>query len=119
MKKSLKMVMSLCLAVALLLTAFPLSAFAAETDEHVHDYEVTTHFEYSYYDNTTHQVKEIHTHTCDCGAVYREHHSSYAAHIATGTGTFAYSIWVSEGVTIDYYSYTCKICGGSFTKAKS
>ncbi len=119
MKKPINKILMLCLVLALLLAAFPVSAFAAETAGHTHDYEVTTSTRYSYVDDNTHVLQEVHTHTCDCGAQYMEHHNlEVGAHIAKGSGTFAYSFETISGDVIDYYRYTCKLCSGSYVQAR-
>lgn len=117
MRKFLHKMLPLILAMVLVASAFSMVAFAVEAANHVHNYEVTNDIKYDYYSNSQHVKKEVHTHTCDCGDVFLEYHIlDYLAHVASGRGTYAYSIWVAEGITIDYYTYNCKLCNHSFTR---
>lgn len=119
MKKSIYKFVSLCLAMGMILSTLAMPALAAERAVHFHSYEnigKTTNT--YYYDNDYHCTLVQYTLRCSCGNTIIEEEEILKNHIPAGFGTFDHSITDNEGNTVNYYSYTCKVCGGTFVIAE-
>ena len=116
MKNSIRKIASLCLAMMMVLSIMAVPAFATETEDHIHNYDVSTSFEYAYLDSETHSVTEIHCHKCKyCDNMFYEtHEKSPASHVAgASAGSYQFTDPIT-GATVTYYRYRCKICKGIF-----
>lgn len=115
MKKSVVKALSLFFALALILSALPVAAFA---EEHVHNYVVTTEtFKNVWYNNTFHGTCVKNQYRCACGEIfYKSHFYDLLLHTAVpGSAVNLGTHLGPDGGTFTTYRYTCKVCGGTFT----
>lgn len=119
MRKSIRKIASLFMAMAMILSVLAMPAFAEERAVHTHSYDTVVDEEVrcTYYDNETHRIDVTSTRSCSCGETFPYTSTSYDSHMASGSGTFAYSITDDDGDTINYYRYSCKVCSGRFVSA--
>lgn len=122
MRNSIRKIASLCLAMAVILSVLAMPAFAEERVVHTHSYNnfVTSDTEVFPYSNTQHVFETTTYYSCECGEIGAPVITTrYAAHSAAGSGTFKYSYTdPTTGATVNYYSYTCSVCGDSFIRAR-
>ena len=120
MHKTITKSLSFFLALALMLSVFPMNVLAAG---HVHNYEVTTVKPDTYegYDNNQHYIVERHKHLCACGDVFYEYHrEKLESHTAlAGSRTNLGTIVGEDGKAVTIYRYTCKDCKNTYTRKET
>ncbi len=117
MHKTITKSLSFFLALALMLSVFPMAVLAAG---HVHDYEVTTEITFEGYNNEKHNKIERHKHLCACGDTYNEHHKNLEDHHAlAGSRTNLGTIVGEDGKAVTIYRYTCKDCKNTYTRKET